>query len=49
MKYAKPSVALLATAASAIQSGQAIKRPQVVADTDLTSQFLSNGAYEADE
>ena len=49
MKYEKPSVALLATAASVIRSGQAIKRPQVVADTDWTSPYMSNGAYEADE
>ena len=49
MKYEKPSVALLAAAVSAIQSHQGIKFPRVVQDTNLTSPYMSSGAYEADE
>ena len=49
MKYEKPSVALLATAASAVQAGQGIKFPQVVLESDPGNPFLTSGAYEADE
>ncbi len=48
MKYAKPEVAVLASALKAIESQQADKSIQVAPDTQV-SPFLSTGAYEADE
>jgi len=49
MKYAKPSVVVLAGAAEAIQSGQGVKGG---AQADLFTdpvEFTSIAAYEADE
>jgi|HubBroStandDraft_3_1064219.scaffolds.fasta_scaffold346908_1 hypothetical protein len=49
MKYAKPEVVVLASALDAIQAGEGIKNPRLVADFDPHSTVMSNGAYEADE
>ncbi len=47
MKYAKPMVAVLASAAKAIQSGNKLQPIQQDTVAPFTGQ--SNGAYEADE
>ncbi len=46
MEYKKPTVMLLGTAAAAIQSHTG---KTMVPNGDLSTGFVSNSAYEADE
>lgn len=48
MKYEKPSVVVLATAADVIQSGQGVKGG-MFQDINPPYALNSTGAYEADE